>query len=375
MIDYPTAIFMQGGELAGVVVGVLLNILLPEIVTIILSAVVLGFNCWKTLQKAVAKRRSETQAFACKLKCSLSSTCPRDKAQLAIEASADEPKASKSPPPSSPEKVVLEPTADLNCGDAVVAVKCDLALSEKNLAKRILAERALSYPIWAWQLLILMVIFFIIYSMAIGQVFDNDYSSCNRSYWPVFLTPFIFYGLVIIYMARRNIQMDCRMREAGIDYVEGDIHWNSKSVAMLVPAAIGAGIAAGLLGIGGGMILGPIFVALDFQPQVGTATTGFMILFTAMGGTAKYLTIGKLPWRHLAWFGSIGVIGGQTGQRVVKRIIQKTGRPSYVVFILGGIIGLAVIVMTTFGIIRVIEDADCGVDVWKLNTHDFTCAN
>ena len=43
-----------------------------------------------------------------------------------------------------------------------------------------------------------------------------------------------------------------------------------------------AGVAAGLLGIGGGMILGPIFVALDFQPQVGTATTGFMILFTAI---------------------------------------------------------------------------------------------
>ena len=65
-----------------------------------------------------------------------------------------------------------------------------------------------------------------------------------------------------------------------------------------------------------------------------------------MGGTVKYLTIGKLPWRHLLWFGAIGGVGGYTGQRVVKQLIKKTGRPSYVVFILGGIIALAVLVMT-----------------------------
>jgi len=121
------------------------------------------------------------------------------------------------------------------------------------------------------------------------------------------------------------------------------------------------------------MILGPIFVALDFQPQVGTATTGFMILFTAFGGTVKYLTIGKLGWQHFLWFGSIGVLGGQTGQRVVKRLIQKTGRPSYVVFILGGIIGLAVIIMTSFGLSRLVEDDQCGIDIWKPNTDDFVC--
>ena len=96
----------------------------------------------------------------------------------------------------------------------------------------------------------------------------------------------------------------------------------------MVPAAVGAGVAAGLLGIGGGMILGPLFVALNFQPQVGTATTGFMILFTAFGGTVKYVAVGRLPWQYLLWFGGIGIAGGQTGQRVVKKLLAKTGRPS-----------------------------------------------
>mmetsp|Transcript_14600 Transcript_14600/g.29249 ORF Transcript_14600/g.29249 Transcript_14600/m.29249 type:complete len:163 (-) Transcript_14600:221-709(-) len=116
-----------------------------------------------------------------------------------------------------------------------------------------------------------------------------------------------------------------------------------------------------------------VFVALGFEPQVGTATTGFMILFTALGGTVKYLAIGKLAWRHLLWFAFIGAIGGQTGQRVVKRVIQKTGRPSFVIFILGGIIALAVIVMTTFGTIRALDERNCGAAIWQPDASQFIC--
>ena len=89
-----------------------------------------------------------------------------------------------------------------------------------------------------------------------------------RRYWPLYVTPFLFYGLIIAFMARRNLKMKREMDEAGVEPIEGDIVWTPRAATMLVPAAIGAGVAAGLLGIGGGMILGPIFVALDFQPQV-----------------------------------------------------------------------------------------------------------
>ena len=89
-----------------------------------------------------------------------------------------------------------------------------------------------------------------------------------------------------------------------------------------------------------------------------------MILFTALGGTIKYLAVGRLPWRFLLWFGSIGVLGGQTGQRLVKKLIVRTGRPSIVVFLLGTIIALAVIIMATMGIVNGVKarDAEIGRD-------------
>ena len=107
--------------------------------------------------------------------------------------------------------------------------------------------------------------------------------------------------------------------------------------------------------------------------QVGTATTGFMILFTALGGTVKYLAVGRLPWRFLLWFGSIGALGGQTGQRLVKKLLMQTGRPSIVVLILGSIIGLAVVIMTTMGIVGGVQDSQKGEDIWTVDTSHFVC--
>ena len=341
LIDYPTAVFMQGGELMGVVLGVLLNLLLPQIVIIIISAVVLGYNSYKTLQKAVTKYKAESKAMAAGMAGTASST-------------------TKAPPYSSSS---TEPGAAVEI------------MADAELSSAILAEQAVAFPLWAWALLLPMMAFFILYSLLLGKVFDPNFTNCVPGYWPAYAAPFVFYGATTFYMARRNVRMGDRMRKAGLHHIAGDIVWTRGAALMLVPAAIGAGVAAGLLGIGGGMIIGPIFVALEFQPQVGTATTGFMVLFTALGGAIKYLTLGKLPWRFFLWFGGLGALGGQTGQRLIAKLIKRTGRPSYVVFILGGIIGAAVVIMTIFGVLKAVEEAVCGVDIWVVTTEQFLCAS
>ena len=56
LIDYSTAVFMQGGELAGVFIGVLFNQLLSDMMITILLAVVLSYNAYKTINKGFAIR-------------------------------------------------------------------------------------------------------------------------------------------------------------------------------------------------------------------------------------------------------------------------------------------------------------------------------
>ena len=45
--------------------------------------------------------------------------------------------------------------------------------------------------------------------------------------------------------------------------------------------AFGAGMGSGLLGIGGGMILGPLLLDLGMSPKVSAPITHFAVLFTS----------------------------------------------------------------------------------------------
>ena len=70
-----------------------------------------------------------------------------------------------------------------------------------------------------------------------------------------------------------------------------------------------------------------------------------MILWTAISGVVQYYYAGKLGWQFMAFFMSVGFVSGQIGQRGVTAALKKTGRPSLVVLLLGGIIGLACLIM------------------------------
>lgn len=99
-----------------------------------------------------------------------------------------------------------------------------------------------------------------------------------------------------------------------------------------------------------------------------------MILWTATSGCIQYYYAGKLGWKFLLYFVGFGFISGQLGQRLVNKVypsrahpqgtrtltanppmqvLRMTGRPSYVVLLLGGIIVLACAAMTGTGIYKV----------------------
>lgn len=57
--------------------------------------------------------------------------------------------------------------------------------------------------------------------------------------------------------------------------------FTSSSVVCLLIQTFGAGIAAGMVGIGGGMILGPMMLNEGLSPQVATAVNSTLVLFAS----------------------------------------------------------------------------------------------
>lgn len=75
----------------------------------------------------------------------------------------------------------------------------------------------------------------------------------------------------------------------------GDVDWSDpcRTVLMQVMAG-GVGVVAGLLGLGGGELMAPLLLALGMIPQVASATSAFMILFTSSSDFVQYLMEGVL---------------------------------------------------------------------------------
>ena len=63
--------------------------------------------------------------------------------------------------------------------------------------------------------------------------------------------------------------------------------WDKRAIVRYPSLCMFAGVAAGLLGIGGGMVKGPLLLEMGVLPQVASATSATMILFTASATTIQ----------------------------------------------------------------------------------------
>jgi uncharacterized membrane protein YfcA len=61
----------------------------------------------------------------------------------------------------------------------------------------------------------------------------------------------------------------------------GDIRWTPTTTITYPAACSFAGVIAGMFGVGGGIVKGPLMLHLGSLPEVAAATSATMILFTA----------------------------------------------------------------------------------------------
>jgi len=379
LIDYESSTLMQSGELLGVVFGVLLNGLLPAICIVVFLVCILSYNALRTLRKARAIRAKETAAML-KAKQATSTTKTAD----ASPAGGSSPSASEAAPGVAEEADVLE-AADVNAavtdgaeeeaGKAEeVEEKPSLTMIDVNAATKkaavgvekeemtkevspelqaILDDDAKQYPFWAWSLLAPMTIFTVVYAVVKIQIKEAD--DCSEAgYWLWYLAPLPVLGGFMLGTAYILSKRHARKVAAGFEYLPADMQWDTETLKRFPATAILAGVTAGLLGIGGGMVIGPLFLSIGMEPQVGTSSCAFMILWTAFSGVVIYGLDDHLGAELAIWCVAFGFISGQIGQRLVNAVLKKTGRPSYVVFLLGSIIGAACLAMATTLVIKMV---------------------
>lgn len=92
-------------------------------------------------------------------------------------------------------------------------------------------------------------------------------------------------------------------------------------VVLAVVLSFLVGILSSMLGIGGGIVHVPALIHLmGFPVHVATATSQFVLAFTAAAGVTKYASGGHVVWPLAVVVGAGVIVGAQMGARVSHRM-------------------------------------------------------
>ncbi|XP_065865358.1 sulfite exporter TauE/SafE family protein 3-like isoform X2 [Euphorbia lathyris] len=198
---------------------------------------------------------------------------------------------------------------------------------------------------------LLFGVWFIILAL---QITKNYTKTCSVQYWILdFAQVPITSGLAIyetfrIYKGKRKISSK---GEAGSNL-------SVPKLTFYCLCGLFAGIAGGLLGLGGGFILGPLFLEMGIPPQVSSATATFAMTFSASMSVVEYYLLKRIPIPYALYLFGVAIVAGIVGQYVVKKVIDMLGRASIIIFILSLTILISAIALGGVGIADMITDIE-----------------
>ncbi|KAL9244638.1 hypothetical protein vseg_018396 [Gypsophila vaccaria] len=136
----------------------------------------------------------------------------------------------------------------------------------------------------------------------------------------------------------------------------GDEEGNWKVHQLILYCFVGvcAGMVGGLLGLGGGFILGPLFLEIGIIPQVSSATATFAMMFSSSMSVVEYYLLKRFPVPYAAYFIAVATFAALVGQVLVRRLIAILGRASLIIFILAFTIFVSAISLGGVGISNMI---------------------
>jgi uncharacterized membrane protein YfcA len=125
--------------------------------------------------------------------------------------------------------------------------------------------------------------------------------------------------------------------------LEHDVVWKASQLCFYAFFTFIAGVVAGLIGIGGGMVLGPLMLIMGVHPQVSSATTATMIVMTLSSVAILFITSGLVPWEYAITFFCVCFVGALVGKTYIDGHVKRSGRASLLILALAVIIALATI--------------------------------
>ncbi|XP_037410650.1 sulfite exporter TauE/SafE family protein 3-like [Triticum dicoccoides] len=303
MIDYDLALLIQPMLMMGVSIGVICNVIFPDWLVTVLFIVLSLVTSTKAFLKGVETWKKEALII-------------REAAAKKSNQSGD--RIEYTPPTGS---------------DAIAETRLpsDEAVSIwKNIYWK---EFGLLIFVWAAILTL--------------QVAMNYVETCSTLYW-------VFSLLQIPVSAGVSIYQEVGLVQGKrVISSRANTQTSLKSHLVLICFfGVTAGVLGGLLGLGGGAIMGPLFLELGIPPQISSATATFAMMFSSSIAVIEYYLLNRFPIPYALFFTCVAFIAAIIGQLVARKLINWLGRASFIIFVLSFMIFIGVIPLGGVGILN-----------------------
>ncbi|KAG6669335.1 hypothetical protein I3843_01G228900 [Carya illinoinensis] len=314
IIDYDLALLFQPMLVLGISIGVSFNVIFADWMITILLILIFMVMSTKAFLKGVETWKKET--------------ITKKEAALRLESNGV----------SNDQEVEVKPLPEGPSGGTRTEETKDSKRPEVSILENIY---------WK-ELGILVAVWVIILALQIGK---NYTKTCSALYWVLNLLQIpvaagvSLYEAVSLYKGRRVIAS-----KGGADK-----KWRVHQLVLYCAGGIVAGIVGGLLGLGGGFILGPLFLEMGIPPQVSSATATFAMTFSSSMSVVEYYLLKRFPVPYALYFCAVAIIAAFVGQHVVTKVIAILGRASLIIFVLAGTIFVSAISLGGVGVARMVE--------------------
>merc|ERR1712190_600386 len=121
------------------------------------------------------------------------------------------------------------------------------------------------------------------------------------------------------------------MGQQGHIFIPGEVQWDSWNTIKYPVICSLSGLLAGLFGVGGGIVKGPLMLEMGILPSVASASAAAMILFTSAAASTSFIVFGLLHPLYGIVFFSLGFVCTFVGQYTVGAWVDKHQRQSPIV--------------------------------------------
>lgn len=130
--------------------------------------------------------------------------------------------------------------------------------------------------------------------------------------------------------------------------------------------AFGSGFLGGMMGLGGGIILGPVLLEVGMHSEAVQATTSLFVFLSSSLATTQFAVTGahNMLWHYALWYSFLAMAATIVGQRACEIIVRKYKRSSAITLAIAGILLLSLIALTYVGYVQVREDIRNGRQMW-----------